>query len=183
MPSCCGRPSLGTSTTTHRYLLPPPLSTPNLLYLLPLSLSSIWQCIIDQFISSGQDKWIRQSGIVLLLPHGYEGMGPEHSSARLERFLQLCNDDPDVLPDLSRPDFEQAQLCECNWKVINPTTPANYFHALRRQITMPFRKPVSSGFSEQSVLWLWLSLKFRFWARNCPRVWLTLSFAHIVLRI
>ena len=108
-----------------------------------LSLNAIRQCIIDQFICSGQDKWIRQSGIVLLLPHGYEGMGPEHSSARLERFLQLCNDDPDVLPDFSQPDFVQAQLCDCNWKVINPTTPANYFHALRRQIIMPFRKPVS----------------------------------------
>uniref|UniRef100_A0A7N8X4U3 2-oxoglutarate dehydrogenase complex component E1 n=1 Tax=Mastacembelus armatus TaxID=205130 RepID=A0A7N8X4U3_9TELE len=83
------------------------------------------QCIIDQFISSGQAKWVRQNGIVLLLPHGMEGMGPEHSSARPERFLQMCNDDPD-----------------CNWIVVNCSTPANYFHVLRRQILQTFRKPL-----------------------------------------
>uniref|UniRef100_A0A665VD54 2-oxoglutarate dehydrogenase complex component E1 n=1 Tax=Echeneis naucrates TaxID=173247 RepID=A0A665VD54_ECHNA len=86
------------------------------------------QCIIDQFISSGQAKWVRQNGIVLLLPHGMEGMGPEHSSARPERFLQMCNDDPD--------------LYDTNWIVVNCSTPANYFHVLRRQILQPFRKPL-----------------------------------------
>uniref|UniRef100_A0A8C2GVN7 2-oxoglutarate dehydrogenase complex component E1 n=1 Tax=Cyprinus carpio TaxID=7962 RepID=A0A8C2GVN7_CYPCA len=95
------------------------------------------QCIIDQFISPGQAKWVRQNGIVLLLPHGMEGMGPEHSSARPERFLQMCNDDPDTYPD-----FAVRQLYDCNWIVVNCSTPANYFHVLRRQILLPFRKPL-----------------------------------------
>ncbi|XP_060560261.1 2-oxoglutarate dehydrogenase complex component E1-like isoform X4 [Ruditapes philippinarum] len=112
--------------------------------------SNTAQCVIDQFISSGQAKWVRQNGIVLLLPHGYEGMGPEHSSARLERFLQMSNDDPEHFPKFEKTglnqkeseDFEIQQLHEINWFVGNLTTPANYFHALRRQIALPFRKPL-----------------------------------------
>ncbi|XP_077999580.1 2-oxoglutarate dehydrogenase complex component E1-like [Glandiceps talaboti] len=100
------------------------------------------QCIIDQFISSGQAKWIRQSGIVMLLPHGYEGMGPEHSSARPERFLQMSNDDADVIPYHDIDKFAINQLRDCNMQMLNCSTPANYFHALRRQMALPFRKPL-----------------------------------------
>ncbi|EDW69592.1 2-oxoglutarate dehydrogenase-like, mitochondrial isoform X2 [Drosophila virilis] len=103
--------------------------------------SNTAQAIIDQFISSGQSKWVRQSGLVMLLPHGMEGMGPEHSSCRLERFLQMSSDDPDYFPPESD-EFAIRQLHDINWIVANCTTPANYYHILRRQIALPFRKPL-----------------------------------------
>ncbi|CAD5218540.1 unnamed protein product [Bursaphelenchus okinawaensis] len=106
--------------------------------------SNTAQCIIDQFISSGQSKWIRQTGLTLLLPHGYEGMGPEHSSARPERFLQMCNEDDEInLAKVTLDDkFVAQQLHDTNWIVANCTTPASIFHLLRRQIYLPFRKPL-----------------------------------------
>jgi len=101
------------------------------------------QCIIDQFLSSGQTKWVRQTGLTIQLPHGYEGMGPEHSSCRIERFLQMQNDDADLFPsDWEEKDFGVKQLYDANWIVANPSTPANCFHIHRRQIALPFRKPL-----------------------------------------
>lgn len=99
------------------------------------------QIVIDQFIASGEAKWVRQSGLVMLLPHGFEGMGPEHSSARLERFLELSSEDPDTIPEENE-FFAMNQLQEINMIVANPTTPANVMHLLRRQVKLPFRKPL-----------------------------------------
>mmetsp|Transcript_27829 Transcript_27829/g.69902 ORF Transcript_27829/g.69902 Transcript_27829/m.69902 type:complete len:1019 (+) Transcript_27829:71-3127(+) len=99
------------------------------------------QVMIDQFISAGESKWLQQSGLVMLLPHGYEGQGAEHSSCRIERFLQLSDDDPDDIPEFEK-DFGRSQIQKANWQVCNITTPANLFHVFRRQIHRDFRKPL-----------------------------------------
>lgn len=103
------------------------------------------QCIIDQFIASGEVKWLQRSGLVMNLPHGYDGQGPEHSSGRMERFLQLCNEDPRIFPS---PDKLDRQHQDCNMQIAVCTTPANSFHILRRQMNRQFRKPLISFFSK-----------------------------------
>jgi len=92
------------------------------------------QMIIDTFVTCGESKWLKQSGLVLMLPHGYDGAGPEHSSGRIERFLQMV--DSDVV------DLENPRNIRPNFSVINPTTPANIFHALRRQMKSNYRLPL-----------------------------------------
>ncbi|KAK9870488.1 hypothetical protein WA026_008046 [Henosepilachna vigintioctopunctata] len=99
------------------------------------------QAMIDTFVTSGQTKWYRQAGLVMLLPHGFEGMGPEHSSARIERYLNLCDDDPETAPPLEDPKFAIKHLFDVNIILANPTTPANIFHLWRRQLYLNFRKP------------------------------------------
>lgn len=103
------------------------------------------QCIIDQFIAAGERKWLQRTGLVVNLPHGYDGQGPEHSSGRIERFLQLCDDHPHIYPS---PKKIERQHQDCNMQVVYPTTPANYFHVLRRQIHRDFRKPLILFFSK-----------------------------------
>lgn len=91
------------------------------------------QIIIDNFITSGESKWLTQSGLVMSLPHGFDGAGPEHSSCRMERFLQLSNSREDQNP----PDGDNV-----NFYVANPTTSVQYFHLLRKQVITPYRKPL-----------------------------------------
>ncbi|OBR15093.1 Oxoglutarate dehydrogenase [Colletotrichum higginsianum IMI 349063] len=101
------------------------------------------QVVVDQFVASGEAKWLLRSGLVVSLPHGYDGQGPEHSSARLGRFLELGSEDPRSWPV----DLQAAQR-ECNIRVVYMTTPANLFHALRRQVHSPEKKPLIVFFSK-----------------------------------
>ncbi|TKA63216.1 2-oxoglutarate dehydrogenase, mitochondrial [Cryomyces minteri] len=103
------------------------------------------QVVIDQFVASGEVKWLQRSGLVMSMPHGYDGQGPEHSSGRMERFLQLCNEDPRIFP---APDKLERQHQDCNMQVAYMTTPANVFHILRRQMNRQFRKPLILFFSK-----------------------------------
>ena len=99
------------------------------------------QIVIDQFLSCGETKWNRQCGLVLFLPHGFDGGGPEHSSCRIERFLQLSDEDPDEIPE-NIGSAQSMAIQNNNWQVCNLTTPAQLFHVLRRQVRRGFRKPL-----------------------------------------
>eukprot|EP00924_Labyrinthula_sp_SR-Ha-C_P012457 maker-scaffold_10-snap-gene-7.1-mRNA-1 protein AED:0.02 eAED:0.03 QI:0/0/0/1/0.5/0.66/3/0/1003 len=123
------------------------------------------QIIIDQFLSCGEQKWDRQNGLVLLLPHGYDGQGPDHSSCRLERFLQNSDEDPDVVSENERP------IQDCNWQVVNPTTPSQIFHLLRRQIKRKFRKPLVVA-SPKAILRTSLSPLSEFYEEGARFKWL-----------
>eukprot|EP01064_Diplonema_japonicum_P036661 TRINITY_DN8321_c0_g2_i1.p1 TRINITY_DN8321_c0_g2~~TRINITY_DN8321_c0_g2_i1.p1 ORF type:complete len:997 (+),score=215.92 TRINITY_DN8321_c0_g2_i1:44-3034(+) len=104
------------------------------------------QVIFDQFLSAGEVKWFRQSGLVVNLPHGYDGAGPEHSSGRLERFLQMTAEPEE------NPHIDPVQgIQQCNWQVCYPTTPAQYFHVLRRQVHRDFRKPLIVFFAKSTL--------------------------------
>ena len=104
------------------------------------------QVIFDQFLSAGEMKWYRQSGLVVNLPHGYDGAGPEHSSGRMERMLQMTNE-PEEDPETDC----VAAIQKCNWQVVFPTTPAQYFHLLRRQVHRNFRKPLILFFAKSTL--------------------------------
>jgi 2-oxoglutarate dehydrogenase E1 component len=103
------------------------------------------QVIIDQFVASGEVKWLQRSGLVMSLPHGYDGQGPEHSSARMERYLQLVSEDPRVFPSAEK---LERQHQDCNIQIAYCTKPSNYFHLLRRQMNRQFRKPLILFFSK-----------------------------------
>jgi len=109
------------------------------------------QPIIDQFLAAGESKWMSRTALTMLLPHGYDGAGPEHSNAHLERFLSLTEEDPGRAVPSDEADPRTRQTQDCNWQLVYPSTPANYFHALRRQVHRDFRKPLIL-FTSKSLL-------------------------------
>lgn len=124
------------------------------------------QCIIDQFIASGEVKWLQRSGLVLSLPHGYDGQGPEHSSGRMERYLQLCNEDPRIFPS---PEKLDRQHQDCNMQIAYMTTPANLFHILRRQMHRQFRKRTRHSIHPLFVFFTDL-LSLQRWSSSSPNL-------------
>lgn len=104
--------------------------------------SNTAQPIIDQFLSCGESKWGRQCGMVCLMPHGLEGQGPEHSSVRPERFADMICEDPEIIPKEDTKNYALEQLRNINWIIVNCSVPSNHFHVLRRQVALPFRKPL-----------------------------------------
>ncbi|GJN05333.1 hypothetical protein PR202_ga22954 [Eleusine coracana subsp. coracana] len=119
------------------------------------------QVIFDQFLCCAEARWLRQTGLVVLLPHGYDGVGPDHSGAHLERFLQMCDDNPFIIPEMKPSLCRQIQ--ECNWQVVNVTTPANYFHVLRRQVSL-FLIPVHRNFRKPLIV---MTPKNLLWHKDC----------------
>ncbi|KAJ9441138.1 hypothetical protein DIPPA_25191 [Diplonema papillatum] len=110
------------------------------------------QVIFDQFLASGEAKWVRQCGLVCLLPHGYDGQGPEHSSCRIERWLSMSDEDEDgVFTEDGKWLDPEQQIMRSNWQVCYPTTPAQYFHLLRRQLHREFRKPLIVAVSKAGL--------------------------------
>ena len=112
------------------------------------------QVVFDQFVVPGESKWMNQCGLVISLPHGYDGQGPEHSSSRLERFLQLSDDSAEVPADFRSEGEDhliEKRVRRSSLQVCYPSTPANYFHMLRRQIHRDFRKPLFFAFSKSGV--------------------------------
>ncbi|KAG2207543.1 hypothetical protein INT47_004293 [Mucor saturninus] len=106
------------------------------------------QVIVDQFLAAGEQKWLQRTGLVMSLPHGYDGQGPEHSSARIERYLQLCDENPYVYPTAEK---LARQHQDCNMQVVYASTPSQYFHVLRRQICRDYRKPLILPFSKSML--------------------------------
>ena len=130
------------------------------------------QIIIDTFITGSEEKWLKQNGLVLLLPHGFDGAGPEHSTCRMERFLQLANSDgsnrefehKEFIKDRKELKVEEKAFYEnhndANFSLVVPTTPANFFHVLRRQMKRNFRKPLIVASAKTCKIFIFCNILF-----------------------